>query len=392
MKAIYFLLITVFVICQFSLGVVSAEDSVKPEKVYRIIYVQKPNRWYQKQAQLWKAELKKNPNDPVAWNNYYNAVRYANFGKTIHTENKTEKLKEIVNDMKKYVPNSFEYYYLKHSVSHSLEDISDIEKAYQIAPDRPDTYYDFITFYDHLGNQNKMDQFLKKLYFSEDIAPSLLNYNFNTLMTCKKNAILFTNGDNDTYPAWVLQRVKGIRNDVLILNVSLISTGKTYLRTKLAQKNVQLNFEDLPEYRSKNFIGGLAKYIEKNYPSIPVYFALTVYENHYKQIKDDLYIVGLAYRFSSKRIDNLAFLKENLENKFRLDYLKNEWYAENYPGTQSFKFLVMNYVVPMIMLAEHFHLSGETDKANKWEYSAQVLAETAGNKEKILQYLKEKGL
>ncbi|MGH1339658.1 MAG: hypothetical protein ACRBFS_26300 [Aureispira sp.] len=46
----------------------------------------------------------------------------------------------------------------------------------------------------------------------------------NTLESCPKNAILFTYGDNDTYPLLYLQQAKQIRPDVLIINESLLNT------------------------------------------------------------------------------------------------------------------------------------------------------------------------
>ena len=51
----------------------------------------------------------------------------------------------------------------------------------------------------------------------------------------------------------------------------------------------------------------------------------------------------------------------------------------------------MNYVVPMIMLAEHYKESGELSKKDEWRDLAISLSEKAGKTE-VLDEIKKKGL
>lgn len=68
-----------------------------------------------------------------------------------------------------------------------------------------------------MGSENWDDHDRSDRYLGISFAKNYLN-------SCAPNAILFTNGDNDTYPLWYAQNVEGYRTDVRIINLSLLST------------------------------------------------------------------------------------------------------------------------------------------------------------------------
>ena len=90
----------------------------------------------------------------------------------------------------------------------------------------------------------------KEGWFIHDRSKNSLAFDmsYNMLQSCEKDAILFTNGDNDTFPLWYLQDVEGIRRDIRIVNLSLAQMGWYLSQLKhdspWGAKPIQLTFSD----------------------------------------------------------------------------------------------------------------------------------------------------
>jgi hypothetical protein len=241
------------------------------------------------------------------------------------------------------------------------------------------------------------------------------DYSHNILESCEPNAILITNGDNDTFPLWYLQQVEGVRPDVDIINLSLMNTAWYNLQLKnqhgvpislseeeirktqyvmlekpvtvivdidaatnrqymkelegirpLPEGDVQMSFEIKPTIQGRAI--RLQDYIvldilRTNAFKRPLYFAITVGSNSFIGLNEYVRLDGMAYKVTTMKNENQIntvpevswpIVKDRLQFRGTND-------PDVYQDIQS-QGLMRNYRLVLLKIAAAFYQGGKRDQ------------------------------
>jgi tetratricopeptide (TPR) repeat protein len=234
--------------------------------------------------------------------------------------------------------------------------------------------------------------------------PAIMEYNKNIMASCEKNAILFTNGDNDTYPMWFLQLLEKYRTDITVVNLSLLNVpwyikqlkhsypfGENNLIITITdaeidsikpilwkEKMVRISVKDDPlnnrgkiEWLVKPTIDDkavrvqdlmLIEILKSNDWKRPVYFSTTVYKGNTIDLDNYLNFEGLVYRLNShKAKTSTEKLSKNLTEVYTYDGVNDKHLS----CVNEMLSIYQNYRHTFITLATLYADAGRKDKVTE---------------------------
>ena len=359
-----------------------AYSNIEPQKIISISQQLYPLDHYEEQVIAWKNLVTEDSTNAEAWLNYYLASRIVN--KLAQDEDPIN-LDIIHNQLSEAIPSTYEYHYLSYlHGGGGIALFSHLEKAFEIAPERTEIYSHMVSHSAIFNKKESFTKFCKLWYDSGEISPGILTWNYNSIIALEQNSILLTYGDNDTYPAWMLQQVRGIRPDVKIINMHLLR-DRNYIDHEF--ENLQL--EKYPQNEEgdlvwKNNVIPVLDHIIAN-TNRPIYINVSLpksVRDHYKEV---LYTVGLAFKYSTASFENKAVLKNNYENKFLTDYLKVGFGKDS--SSTVLNAMNMNYLPAFISLYSHYSKSDENVKAESLKEVIENIATAGGKSEEVAAIL-----
>jgi hypothetical protein len=340
-----------------AMEVSGAGNVVRPEEIKSKRLVVYDDETYARLAGLWKEYYGEYPSE-YAYANWMYAARYAG------NKNYSQMLDE---GLRKYPANPT-LLYLKanerHGAANDIEGLKYLEKAIALDPNFVDPWFLLVTHYMESGEQERLDVALRRLLESGIVSDEVMDYNYNMLIGLDDDAILITNGDNDTYPGWILTRILKVRPDVAVVNRSLLNTewypvyvienGLPRFTDKSELENLRSSIlREIREKKPGPSPGGpfgdtlVLKIIESaGRAGRPVYLSKTVYLTEpLMDVIDrgrDLGLVTLVTPSKASYTDQLRKVYGKWIDDFRTGGLQS-WRLRNAPETDAGRMLVTIY-------------------------------------------------
>lgn len=337
---------------------------------------------YAEQERAWLNMLRRDSTKPGYWLNAYRAVRFGDAVKTASPVKvpRQQLLDSLVKAMPENCKNSFEYFYLGYLNGRNNPALfTQLEKAYELEPKRPELAREFIFHYAVTGETESQKPWLQRWEKQFRNDSSLQIYAHNMLSGLEPNAVLIAGSETDAFPLLAEQRLRNYRTDVLVVCLA------AFHNDAMLQDFFVRNGLNEPEHSFEN--NGQRDFLREIFkwnPQRPFYLAASVEKELLTGLQKNLFITGLAFRYSDPGFDNLPVLYKNITAQYT-------WRPGSASGIYWIPQLEMNYVLPLLLTAAEERKKGNTTQAVAWENKALAIAERAGRKNDVKKYLARGG-
>ncbi len=345
---------------------------------------------YEELATEWEAYVERHPRDADAWVEWGDALRYAG-----RYEEGVERYAEaFAVDSSNAAAVAAHCFQFVHDDRREVWEAAhqNLLQAASANPHHADLYYTLWVTASRLRDEVLVEECLRRMVALGDMPRPLLDWGQNMVAGAPEGAIIFTNGDNDTYPPLAYRALTGRREDVDIVNLSLLNT-RWYIRNcRDRGLPITLTDEEIDGLRPRE--GDLVSHqvqrhmaetlIARDWPR-PLFYCVTAAERNIA-LKGEFVIEGLLRRVGPPGDAPVATggyawqrIREMLDTVYVLDSARDpylDWEAE-----QSVASLISNYALLLGKVGTWLLKDRRPSEAGPYLYRAAELFAIHGPRE-----------
>ena len=350
--------------CNGAAGRVSTPERIEPMRKRFLT----PGE-YQRLREEWKAYTEAHPGDALGWVQLSKAANYVG-----------EPCRDVIRYAERayrLAPNDADVVatyggwkwsaHCEGQPTDAAESIRLLERAIELDPENDSPRIRLWVMRLSKDDRQGADRELVWLLDHGRIPEPLVDYGHNLLVDLEPNAILLTNGDNDTYPAIALQAGRGFRSDVTVVNLSLLNLSWFRRQLREGRHPVPVPLLDQGSEKdeaSQAAVQGLIDSLARDGWARPLYVACTVNLDEHR-IPNRLSLEGLVYRMLSEPgagsdVD-IQRTRRNLRETYRLESTTST--ALNWNDWSSLRQLMLNDAAADMRLAAEMAKAGEITTA-----------------------------
>ena len=327
-------------------------DSVKVDSMYN----------------YWDAYVQAHPKEELAWRKLFEVcsnqeyrLRTKNWEEGIALHGK--RVLPLLERMKAAIPSTYQYYYCAHEggypmpleTQHALADSAiALLSEKTIASDYELWVQGLIVRRDTL----KLTQVLTRYYESGQYPEEALQYHFNELQGMDEGGLYIGAHEGDIIGKLILQLVLGVHRDKILYDENA-AMNPDYLKSVF--RNIGIPFDDQTWNQlhatiwQEKTLTAIMRYIF-DHSQRPVYLSahnmqqLILGQGLPDELKACLYNEGLTMRYSAEPYDNRSVKRRNIEQRYRLEYLRMSFHPQPKKDTRRFSFPAFAYAMNYMRL------------------------------------------
>ena len=283
-------------------------------------------------------------------------------------------MNDAVGYFEQNLPNSFEFHYFKYTAGNYNVDLyPHLKEAENLRPNNSDVHVQLSAYHIIEGNKQQAITYMNKLVASKRLGSNVLKYSGDILRSTPKNGTLVTHGFDDTYGAWYMQQVKGVRPDVKLISLD-------FLQSEQYRSSLKSNGYKLPQ-SEKVDTHYFSEFCRLN-TGKKLAVSMTTPKEYFRSILANVYVTGLVFEYRTSSYDNFQRNVDLWEQQLRKELVGGV-------QDEKAKQLSANYLPMLFQMRKVYNQKGDTQKVKELDKAIDRVAVQCKKYEKV-QHLKSK--